>query len=705
MKQYLVLFLFLSAFVNVTLAQAPGSFQYQSVVRDAGGNPVTNQNVSFEVDIRMGPPLGTIVYTETHQVTTNSFGIASLAIGAGNVVMGDFSTINWSTGNWFVTIGIDITGGTSYVNMGSTKLLSVPYALYAQEAANGFSGNYNDLTGAPTGLSAFNNDTGYITSPDDADADPTNELQILSVSNDTLFLSNGGFVALSNYVDTLWNKTGNDIYNTNSGKVGIGTTTPPGKLVVQGDTSLADTIPLFEVKDRTGATVFVVYPDSVRIFINDDNTKTNKGAFAVSGRNTAKAITNDFFWVTPDSVRVFLDSVSAAGGFAVESFGGANNHDFFSVSLDTSQVIDPSEPRVVWYPTKAALLSGRVLIQHPDSVGINSFATGFEARARGNWSQAMGFKTVSRGNYSTAIGRKTYSVGYNSFAIGDSTVASGDRSFAFGYGSRSNGVGSIALGTEAVNQSGVPNGLFTIANGNYSLAAGMGANTSVNALGAIAIGSLTQADGIASSSIGCNNQASGLYASAIGTNNKSQGIYTLAVGSNDTVVADGAMAIGFNNLISGGLSMAIGADNTISGVSSAAIGFSNIASGNFSQAIGFYVSTNGQQGAILLGDYSSASAYMLADAPNQFKVRASGGYVFHSDPSLSVMNTVYISPLTGNMGLGINNPARKLHVKDVMRLEPRNAPPPLPWGEGDIYYDLLTHKLMVYNGTEWMACW
>lgn len=215
MKKFIALLCF--AVIAVSLfAQAPQSFQYQSVVRDAGGNPVINQNVSFEVSIQMGPPLGTYVYTETHQVTTNNFGIATLSIGTGNVSMGDFSTINWSTGNWYMVIGVDITGGTGYVSMGSTKLISVPYALYAQEAANGFSGNYNDLTGVPTDVSTFNNDAGYVTTSNDADADPANEIQVLSVNNDTLYLSNGGFVPLSVYSDTLWRLSGNDIFNTNT---------------------------------------------------------------------------------------------------------------------------------------------------------------------------------------------------------------------------------------------------------------------------------------------------------------------------------------------------------------------------------------------------------------------------------------------------------------------------------------------------------
>jgi hypothetical protein len=58
----------------------------------------------------------------------------------------------------------------------------------------------------------------------------------------------------------------------------------------------------------------------------------------------------------------------------------------------------------------------------------------------------------------------------------------------------------------------------------------------------------------------------------------------------------------------------------------------------------------------------------------------------------------------GNVGIGTANPARNLHVSDVMRLQPRDSAPPDP-AEGDIYMDGTTHKLMVYDGTAWQACW
>jgi hypothetical protein len=58
----------------------------------------------------------------------------------------------------------------------------------------------------------------------------------------------------------------------------------------------------------------------------------------------------------------------------------------------------------------------------------------------------------------------------------------------------------------------------------------------------------------------------------------------------------------------------------------------------------------------------------------------------------------------GNVGIGTTSPARALHVSDVMRLQPRSTAPSSP-AEGDIYMDSSSHKLMVYDGTAWQACW
>jgi len=117
-------------------AQSPEAFKYQAIARDASGNVIANQNVSFRISILKTSETGTPVYVETHNLTTNNFGLANLNIGEGSPVSGNFSTIDWATDKYFIKVEMDATGGTSYQHIGTSQLLSVPYALYAKEAAN-----------------------------------------------------------------------------------------------------------------------------------------------------------------------------------------------------------------------------------------------------------------------------------------------------------------------------------------------------------------------------------------------------------------------------------------------------------------------------------------------------------------------------------------------------------------------------------------
>ena len=150
-------------------AQAPEKFTYQAVVRNANNSLVTNAQVGMRVSILQGSANGSAVYVETQTGTTNANGLVTLSIGGGNVQQGTFANIDWANGPFFLKTETDPNGGSNYTVTTTQQLLSVPYALYAKTAENGFSGDYNDLTNTPEipvvpdSVSAFTNDAGYIT--------------------------------------------------------------------------------------------------------------------------------------------------------------------------------------------------------------------------------------------------------------------------------------------------------------------------------------------------------------------------------------------------------------------------------------------------------------------------------------------------------------------------------------------------------------
>jgi uncharacterized protein (TIGR02145 family) len=118
----------------ITFAQAPQGFNYQATVRNSTGDLIVNQNVNFKFNVMLNSQTSVPVFTETHYVPTDDLGQVNLVIGQGTATVGSFSAINWGTGNYY--LGIELNTGSGYVAMGTTQLLSVPYALYANSSGN-----------------------------------------------------------------------------------------------------------------------------------------------------------------------------------------------------------------------------------------------------------------------------------------------------------------------------------------------------------------------------------------------------------------------------------------------------------------------------------------------------------------------------------------------------------------------------------------
>ncbi len=159
--------LFLTIGIVELHAQAPLGINFQAVARQADGRPVPSKQISVRISIVNGSATGAKEYTEQHFPTTNSLGLFDLVIGKGNVVTGLFNNINWAGGNKWIQVEVDPQGGTSFILMGSQQLLSVPYAIYADYAANVI-----DYKGGQ-GINVTNDE---IINTGDSDNDPTNEL-------------------------------------------------------------------------------------------------------------------------------------------------------------------------------------------------------------------------------------------------------------------------------------------------------------------------------------------------------------------------------------------------------------------------------------------------------------------------------------------------------------------------------------------------
>ncbi|MEO6760126.1 MAG: hypothetical protein ABIO24_11785, partial [Saprospiraceae bacterium] len=152
MKNRFLLLLLGLCFSGTLLAQfTPQGFNYQSIVRDGSGTALSNQTVTLLFVIRSGAANGPVAYSEKQVSSTNQYGLVNLVIGQGGTpLQGDFGSINWGGGAKFLTVSVE-TSPSVFDELGSSQLMSVPYALYAQNSANGGGGG-SDNWGTQTVL-------------------------------------------------------------------------------------------------------------------------------------------------------------------------------------------------------------------------------------------------------------------------------------------------------------------------------------------------------------------------------------------------------------------------------------------------------------------------------------------------------------------------------------------------------------------------
>ncbi|MBI5218117.1 MAG: tail fiber domain-containing protein [Bacteroidia bacterium] len=424
------------------------------------------------------------------------------------------------------------------------------------------------------------------------------------------------------------NSLGNSLLYQNGNYIGLGNSNPLGRFIIKGDSLSSDTVPLFEVQDKNGKTVFVVWPDGAHVYVKDSssNKSQNKGCFAVSGRGSSKSLDADNYF-----------KISSAG------------------SLDTV-----SGARILWYPKKEAFLTGRVLVESPDSIGTNSMATGYNSKAKGNCSQALGYQATALGNYSTAIGIYAHANSDNSFAFGDSVTAgspSASNCYAFGKNSKATGDESYALGSQAqaTQQYAYAFGAGATAQGTASYAFGTGA--SAQGPGCFAFGSL--GNGVVFT------DTTGTLISAT-TTTLASGNSSLAFGQGSQSTADGAVSVGISNYAANSNSIAMGYSCNATGIGANAIGYSCFASGNYSTAIGHNISST-SYGCFVVGQqnisFGDATTWVDTDPIFIIGNGNSGNIAPIGDGFIVNRHNALVVLKNGNVGIGtITPPTQKLTV-------------------------------------------
>ncbi len=204
MNKVILLVVLMSSAI-ITQAQPPEAFNYQAVARNLDGDPLVDQSVTFRISILQATSSGTVVYQEIHPIITNGLGVANLDVGSGVPTTGNFSTIDWSSADYFLKVELDPLGGSSYMDMGTTQLISVPYAMHAKTAENahpaGTNGqiqyNSSGVFGAESNLfwSPYNDRLGLGTSSPsftlDVHSEASNGMRIKTPNSAWLILDKG----------------------------------------------------------------------------------------------------------------------------------------------------------------------------------------------------------------------------------------------------------------------------------------------------------------------------------------------------------------------------------------------------------------------------------------------------------------------------------------------------------------------------------
>lgn len=476
-------------FATIGYAQSPQLTNYQGAARDGSGNTLVNQSISVRFRIRQTTASGTVVYNENHSTTTSNLGLFNLQLGGGNVTNGSYSNIDWANGPYFLEVALDPTGGNTYTVLGTSQLLSVPYALYAETAGNA---GPTGPTG-PQGIQGIAGATGPQ-GPSGSQGNP-GFLQPGSVAGNTPYWNGSNWVLNSS-----------NVFN-NGGNVGIGTTSPTQKLHISGSGRIDGQV-FLNTGTAVGSADFTLNSlntssyGGMYVNMNGSSTMLPFYGYAVNGSPTAWHYFNslDSKWrlynggtrltVASDgnvgvgtetpTERLDVNGNLRVGGVFKYPTGATNGYvlmtdasgiatwtnpasftsldkayDFTgsgagrTITADAGAVriagtdgllvtgtqgsgaaveVSGAGTRMFFNPNKGAFRAGRV-----DGTQWNDANVGDASFASGSNSQASGSHSVALGEYSEAFGSRTVAIGVGSEAHGSLSMAIGPSTSAYSY--------------------------------------------------------------------------------------------------------------------------------------------------------------------------------------------------------------------------------------------------------------------------------
>jgi len=324
-------FILAVSLTTIVFAQSPEKISYQTVVRNNSDVLVANKLIGMQISILQGSPSGTAVYVETQKLISNANGLVSLEIGSGTVVSGNFSSIDWANGTYFIKTETDPTGGTSYTITSTSQILSVPYALHSK-TAEVLTG---EITETDPVFSAWNKSTGIsITESQisdlgtyiEAETDPVYTAWDKSTG---ILITESQISDLGNYIET----ETDPVFNAWDKSTGISIT--ESQISDLGDYIEAETDPVFTSWDKsTGISITESQISDLGTYVETETDPT----FTEWDKSTGISITESQISDLGDYIEAETDPVfaaSVAGGITATDTTNWNN------KLDSYTETDP----------------------------------------------------------------------------------------------------------------------------------------------------------------------------------------------------------------------------------------------------------------------------------------------------------------------------------------------------------------------------
>ena len=648
MKKIFTLTVIIATALTV-FAQSPQKISYQAVIRNTSGGLVTNHTVGMKISILRGSTTGTVVYSETYNPVpqTNANGLVTIEIGNGTPVTGTFSGIDWSGGPYYLKTEADPAGGTSYTVIGTSQILSVPYALYSRSSE----------TIADNSVTSAKIVDGAVATVDLANSSVTSA----KIADGTISTSDlaDNSITSSKIVDATITAADLAASAVTTDKISPGAVT--GTKIAQAGATSGQVLKWSGTfwgpsPDATGGGLTLPYSGNGNVVNNAvfiiENTGNGDGITGVSKSGSTSVVHSGISGLSFNSIGAGVTgyALSASGNNSgvygsSASTSGYGVYGFSSAQSGTACAIKAVVLSVDGY--SGHFHGGKFYVQGNTGIGVTDPSSKLDIagqiRIRGG-SPGDG-KVLT----SDAVGLASWQTpAINPWQINGSNIYYNSGNVGFGISS------PAALLHAQGTGSGQGNVVFT---GEYKNT-GPG-NPPVSGAGTRMMWYPDKAAFRAG------------YVSANQWDASNIGYFSGAIGYSTTASGRHSTAIGYLTIASGEISTAVGSSATASGGLSFSAGYVTVASGSFSTARGDYATASGDY-STAIGRFITAPSYFetVIGCYNSTYTPASSTawndgdrlFVISNGTSHSSRSNAITVLKNGNTGIGTNTPAAKLDI-------------------------------------------